>query len=141
MEPEGVPEPRLSWILCRRCHQLLQIEIQSSPVTSPLRLRIAMGLVASEYWPQAYPTRMRAYISDRRWIIFIAAGFMVGNWQSHASTVVWSVGVWILYGGIIALSRGHRLSPRRVAWLSVAAFSVALITLSGITFVTESGGH
>ena len=77
LEPEGVPEPRLSWILCRRCHQLLQLEIQLSPVASPLRLRIAMGIVASEYWPQAYPTRMRAYISDRRWIVLIATGFIV----------------------------------------------------------------
>jgi ABC-type uncharacterized transport system permease subunit len=69
----------------------------------------------------------------------IGAGFMVGNWESHASKVAWSVGVWVLYGAIVGLSKGHRLSPRRVAWLSVAAFSVALITLSGISFVTEPG--
>ncbi len=71
----------------------------------------------------------------------IGAGFMVGNWQSHTSKVAWSVGVWLLYGAIFALSKGHRLSPRRVAWLSVAAFSVALLTLSGITFTTPPGGH
>jgi ABC-type uncharacterized transport system permease subunit len=71
----------------------------------------------------------------------IGAGFMVGNWQSHASKVVWSVGVWVLYGAIFALSKGHRLSPRRVAWASVAAFSVALVTLSGISFITEPAGH
>jgi hypothetical protein len=62
----------------------------------------------------------------------------VGNWESHSSKVAWSVGVWVLYGVIVGLSKGHRLSPRRVAWLSVAAFSVALITLSGISFITES---
>ena len=73
--------------------------------------------------------------------IGIAAGFMVGNWQSHASKVAWSLGVWVLYGAIIALSKGHRLSPRKVAWMSVAAFSVALVTLSGINFITESGVH
>ncbi len=77
MEPEGVPEPRLAWVLCRRCYQSLQAEMQRSPLTSPLCMRIAMGMVASEYWPQAYPTRMRAYVSDRRWIIFIAAGFII----------------------------------------------------------------
>ena len=71
--------------------------------------------------------------------IGIGAGFMVGNWQSHASKVVWSVGVWVLYGVIFALSKGHRLSPRRVAWASVGAFSVALVTLSGISFITEQG--
>jgi hypothetical protein len=75
-EPEGVPEPRLSWVLCKRCHEALSEEMHRSPVLSPLRLRIAMGMVASEYWPHAYPTRMRAYISDRKWIVFMAAGFI-----------------------------------------------------------------
>ena len=77
IEPEGVPEPRLSWTLCKRCHEVLSEEMRRSPVLSPLRLRIAMGMVASEYWPHAYPTRMRAYISDRKWIVFIAVGFIV----------------------------------------------------------------
>ena len=77
IEPEGVPEPRLSWILCKRCHEVLTEEMQRSPVLSPLRLRIAMGMVASEYCPHAYPTRMRAYISDRKWIVFIAVSFIV----------------------------------------------------------------
>jgi hypothetical protein len=36
-----------------------------------------MGIIASEYWPQAYPTRMREYVSDRKWIVFIAAGFVI----------------------------------------------------------------
>ena len=76
-EPEGVPEPRLSWILCKRCHQALTLEMQNSPILSPLRLRIAMGMVAAKYWPNAYPTRVRAYISDRKWIVFIAAGFII----------------------------------------------------------------
>jgi hypothetical protein len=76
-EPEGVPEPRLSWMLCKRCYQMLSNEMQRSPVLSPLRLRIAMGMVASEYWPHAYPTRMRAYISDRKWIVFIAVSFII----------------------------------------------------------------
>ncbi len=77
VEPEGVPEPRLSWVLCKPCHQALQQEMQRSPVRSPLRLRIAMGLVAAERWPHAYSTRIREYVSDRRWIIFIAACFML----------------------------------------------------------------
>lgn len=77
MEPEGVPEPRLSWVLCKRCNQALALEMQRSPILSPLRLRIAMGMVASQYWPNAYPTRVRAYISDRKWIVFIAAAFIV----------------------------------------------------------------
>jgi hypothetical protein len=35
-----------------------------------------MGLVASERWPHAYTTRVRQYVNDRRWIIFMAAAFI-----------------------------------------------------------------
>jgi hypothetical protein len=76
-EPEGVPEPRLSWTLCKRCQNALNLEMQRSPILSPLRLRIAMGMVASYYWPGAYSTRVRAYISDRKWIVSIAVLFIV----------------------------------------------------------------
>ena len=54
MEPEDVPEPRHAWVLCRQCYQALMIEMRRSPVRSPLRLRIAMGLVAAERSPKAY---------------------------------------------------------------------------------------
>jgi hypothetical protein len=74
VEPEGVPEPRLSWMLCKHCYEMLLVQMRCSPVRSPLRLRIAIGLVASERWPEAYSTRIREYIIDRRWIVFIAAG-------------------------------------------------------------------
>lgn len=66
----------------------------------------------------------------------IFAGFMVGGFQTHAMKVSWSIGVWLLYGVIFVLSKGHRVGPRRVAWLSVGAFSAVLLTLSGITFIT-----
>ncbi len=77
IEPEGVPEPRLSWALCKPCYHALVNEMRISPVRSPLRLRVAVGIVASERWPQAYPTRVRNYISDRKWIVFIAVGFII----------------------------------------------------------------
>ena len=75
-EPEDVPEPRASWVLCADCHAALVVEMRRSPVRSPLRLRIAMGIVAAERWPQAYST-VRGAASDRRWIIVIAWGFVV----------------------------------------------------------------
>jgi hypothetical protein len=76
VEPEGVPEPRLSWILCKQCHTALAAELDRSPIHSPLRVRISMGLVASERWPHAYTTRVRQYVSDRRWVVFMAAAFI-----------------------------------------------------------------
>jgi hypothetical protein len=75
MEPEGVPEQRLSWILCHTCYQALLVEMRRSPIRTHLRLRISIGLVASERWHRAYPTTLRTVISDRRWIIFMAWGF------------------------------------------------------------------
>ena len=76
MEPEGVPEPRRSWVLCNDCYQALLIEMRRSPVRTPLRLRIAMGIVASERWPESYSS-YRSILNDRKWILFIAWGFVV----------------------------------------------------------------
>jgi hypothetical protein len=76
MEPVGVPEPRRSWILCNDCYQSLLIEMRRSPVRTPLRLRIAMGIVASERWPKSYSSS-RSILNDRKLLLFIAWGFVV----------------------------------------------------------------
>ena len=77
IEPEGVPEPRLSWTLCDTCHRHLMTEMSRSPVRSPLRLRIAIGMVASERWPMAYTTRVRTEDTDHRWIVLLSVGFFL----------------------------------------------------------------
>src|SRR5205085_3590379 len=74
VEPEGVPEPRRSWTLCKSCHRGLLAELRRSPIRSPLRLRIAMGLVAAERAPLAYP-RSNPFMNDKRWIVVLAWGF------------------------------------------------------------------
>lgn len=76
-EPEGATEPRRSWILCNDCYQALLIEMRRSPVRSALRLRIAMGLVAAERWPESYSPPSRSIMSDRKWILVIAWGFVI----------------------------------------------------------------
>jgi hypothetical protein len=76
-EPEDVPEPRHSWILCNECHAALVTEMRRSPVRSPLRLRVAMGIIASERWPLAYSTNESSRISDQRWIVILSVGFFV----------------------------------------------------------------
>src|SRR5258708_1728846 len=53
-EPIGAPEPRQTWVLCQSCHTALLKEMDCSPIRSPLRLRIAIGIVASERSPQPY---------------------------------------------------------------------------------------
>ncbi len=69
----------------------------------------------------------------------IAAGFAVGSLSSHFIKISWSVGVWALYGFILGAEQVHRLSPRRGAWLSVAALVVVLCTLWGIRFIDQTG--
>ena len=74
IEPEDVPDPRREWVLCKRCHEELLVQLRLSPVRTPLRLRIAIGFVAAERSPYAYaPTRKP--LSDRSWIIIMAWGF------------------------------------------------------------------
>lgn len=76
MEPEGVPEPRQSWVLCQNCYHRLIIEMRRSPVRSPLRLRIAMGIVAAERWPRAYRPRRR-HSPERKWIVVMISAFFI----------------------------------------------------------------
>ena len=91
-EPEDVPAPRLYWVVCKSCHQALQQELERSPVHSSLRLRIAMGMIASERWPHAYTTRVREYINDRRWIVFMAAAFLIAM-IIHLALIVMIAGI------------------------------------------------
>jgi len=76
MEPLGVPEPRQAWTLCKRCHTELLTEMERSPVLSPLRLRIAMGIVAAERSPYVYAPTHKP-LSDRTWILVMAWGFAI----------------------------------------------------------------
>lgn len=73
-EPEDVPAPRQEWTLCKRCHNELLVQLHLSPIRTPLRLRIAIGLVAAERSPYAYAPR-RKPLTDRSWILIMAWGF------------------------------------------------------------------
>ena len=68
-EPVGAPEPRREWVLCQSCHDALLTQMRRSPVRSPLRLRIAMGLVAAERSPRAYD--VSSHLRDQRRVIGI----------------------------------------------------------------------
>jgi hypothetical protein len=74
-EPIGAPEPRREWKLCKTCHEALLTEMSRSPVRSPARLRIAMGLVAAERSPDAYNTS--SHVREQRefavimWLLFL----------------------------------------------------------------------
>ena len=54
-EPIDAPEPRHEWTLWKACYEALLVEMHRSAIRSSLRLRIAIGLVAEERSPKAYP--------------------------------------------------------------------------------------
>jgi len=55
------------------------------------------------------------------------------------SKVVWGIAVWLIYGGILQADKWRRVTPRRVAQLAVAAFSITLATLWGLNFINPAG--
>lgn len=55
---------------------MLVEEMRRSPIRSPLRLRVAMGIVAAERWPKAYLTENIAASNDQKRIVFIAWVFV-----------------------------------------------------------------
>ncbi len=62
----------------------------------------------------------------------LLAGFMIG---SPTVKVAWGVAMWLIYGGILQAEKLRKLSPRRIALLSVIAFSLAISTLWGLNFL------
>jgi len=72
--------------------------------------------------------------------IGLLAGFAMGNLSAHATKIAWSSGVWLLYAFLAGAEWWRRISPRRAAWLSVGAFAVVLVTLSGLTFIAQQPG-
>jgi ABC-type uncharacterized transport system permease subunit len=63
--------------------------------------------------------------------IGLIAGISQGAAHSRHAVLLWcvSIGVWVLYGGLIAATFAHRVTPRKIAIVSITAFGVMLLTL------------
>jgi len=72
--------------------------------------------------------------------IGLGAGFAMGNVGAHAAKIAWSSAVWLLYAFLAGAEVWRRITPRRAALLSVGAFALVLLTLSGLTFIAQKGG-
>jgi len=72
-DPAEAPEPQQSWVLCKVCHGGVLAELERSPLRTPMRVRVAVGLVASERWPRA--RRAMDGQEDRVWTAFLFWGF------------------------------------------------------------------
>jgi HemX protein len=62
----------------------------------------------------------------------LIAGFFAGH--TATATIFLAVAVWLPYGLLLLARTTHRFSPRRIAWLSVGAFVLALIALGALSF-------
>jgi ABC-type uncharacterized transport system permease subunit len=61
----------------------------------------------------------------------LAAGIANGSAHVHVMRYV-SIGSWLLYAALLGALIGHKISPRRVAIFSVAAFSLMMVTMWGV---------
>ncbi len=80
-EPIDAPEPRYEWVLCKPCHEALLVEMRRSTIRSSVRLRIAIGLVAAERSPNAYPVKTKTREEqefDREFAWFVWAIVLFG---------------------------------------------------------------
>ena len=66
-ETGEVPEPRQSWELCAECDAAVHAQLRMSTLRTPLRLRVAVGLVAAERTPAARKARF-GQMTDREWL-------------------------------------------------------------------------
>jgi ABC-type uncharacterized transport system permease subunit len=64
----------------------------------------------------------------------LLSGFEVKVGGMEWTKIIWGIGVWLIYGGILQAGKWRRVTPRRIAQLSVGAFSITLATLWGLNF-------
>ena len=75
-ETGDVPEPRMSWALCDACNTAVREQMTQSSVRGALRLRVAIGLVATERTPAARRARI-GQLSDQHWETLLFWAFLL----------------------------------------------------------------
>jgi hypothetical protein len=75
-ETGAVPEPRQSWALCDSCNGAVREQMRLSPMRGDLRLRVAIGLVATERTPSARRARF-GQLSDSHWETLLFWSFLL----------------------------------------------------------------
>lgn len=76
-ETGDVPEPRQSWLLCEACSTAVHKQMAQTNLQSPLRLRVAVGMVSTERTPEARRAHF-GQLSDSAWIKLLFWAFILG---------------------------------------------------------------
>lgn len=90
-ETGDVPEPRGSWTLCAECNNAVHEELRHSLVRGGTRLRVAVGMVATERTPQARRANF-GQMSDRAWFRLFFWLFLI-TMLVHLAIVVAIAGI------------------------------------------------
>ena len=86
-EPAEAPAPQQEWRLCRACHAAVMAQLEQSPLRSPVRTRVVVGLVAAERWPRARTRNLSKRREDHIWIVVLGWGF-VGVMLLHLVIII-----------------------------------------------------
>lgn len=80
-EGDDAPEPQQAWLLCAGCNTAVQAELTRSELRSPVRTRVAVGLVASFRSPgnraKWWQERFWDELDDRDWNRILWWFFMI----------------------------------------------------------------
>ena len=86
-EPAEAPEPQQEWHLCKACYAAVMAQLDKSPLRTPVRMRVVVGLVAAERWPRARTRDLGKQREDHIWIVVLGWGF-VGVMLLHLVIIV-----------------------------------------------------
>lgn len=90
-ETGDVPPPRQSWMLCTTCNDAVKQQMALAPVRSPIRLRVAIGMVATERTPAARRAR-RGQLTDTSWYKLLFWAFLLAM-LIHLALIVALAGI------------------------------------------------
>lgn len=85
-ETGDVPEPRQSWVLCQACADAVREQMKHAPVSGPLRLRVAVGVVSTDRTPAARRAR-RGQLTDAQWMKLLFFAFILAM-LAHLALIV-----------------------------------------------------
>ena len=90
-ETGDVPLPRQSWMLCMVCNEAVKEQMALNPVQSPVRLRVAIGVVSTERTPAARRARL-GQLTDKSWFKLFFWGAII-TMLVHLALIVALAGI------------------------------------------------
>ncbi|HKW23288.1 MAG TPA: hypothetical protein VJO13_18030 [Ktedonobacterales bacterium] len=90
-ETGDVPPPRQSWMLCTACNDAVKQQMAEVPIHSPIRLRVAIGVVSTERSPAARRAR-RGQLTDKTWFKLFFWGALI-TMLFHLALIVAIAGI------------------------------------------------